>query len=289
MIWIALALLGALAHALYSIAVKRYLQDYRPAHLAGRAFLTGGLILLALACARGLPETGPLFLPALAASSALNAAAVWLTYRALAETDISLAVPMLSLTPIFLVGPSYLLLGEAPGAGGAAGIVLIVAGSYVLGTGGGEGGVGVLAPIRALWMRRGTAMMAGVAIIYSLTATLDKVLILQSDPFFGLGLDLLAIGALFWVLILASGGTPAGPPPAGRAVAITGGLLAFEILSVGLALSLQIVPYVISVKRTSILFAVVIGGFIFKEASPGRRSTATAVMVVGTVCILLFS
>ncbi|WP_342678103.1 DMT family transporter [Methanofollis sp. UBA420] len=286
MIWIALALLGAFAHALYSIAVKRYLRDCSPASLAGPTFLAGGLVLLALACARGLPETGPLFLPALAASAALNAAAVWLTYRALAETDISLAVPMLSLTPIFLVGTSYLLLGEVPGAGGVAGIVLIVAGSYVLGSGGGEGGV--LAPVRALWMRRGTAMMAGVALIYSLTATLDKILILQSDPFFGLGLDLLAIGTLFLVLTLASGGTPTGPPPAGRVVAVTGGLLALEILSVGLALSLQIVPYVISVKRTSILFAVVIGGAIFGEAALGRRSAAAAVMVAGTVCILLF-
>ncbi|WP_067049907.1 EamA family transporter [Methanofollis ethanolicus] len=218
MIWIALALLRALAHALYSIAVKRYLQDYRPVHLAGRAFLAGGLILLALACVRGLPETGPLFLPALTASAMLNAAAVWLTYRALAETDIFLAVPMLSLTPIFLIGTSYLLLGEVPGAGGVAGIVLIVAGSYVLGTGGGEGGV--LAPVRALWMWRGTAIMAFVALIYSLTATPDKILILQSDPFFGLGLDLLAIGALFQVLTLARGGTPAGPPPIGRAVAV---------------------------------------------------------------------
>jgi uncharacterized membrane protein len=281
MIWIALALLGAFAHALSSIAVKHYLRDCSPAGLAGPTFLTGGLVLLALAVVRGLPPTGPLFLPALAASSALNAAAVLLTYRALAETDISLAVPLLSLTPIFLVGTSYLLLGEVPGMGGVVGIALIVAGSYVLGSGGGESGV--LAPFRALWVRRGTAMMAVVALIYSLTAALDKVLILQSDPFFGLALDLLAIGAIFRFLP----GT-AGPPPAARAVAVTGGLLALEILAVGLALTLQIVPYVISVKRTSILFAVVIGGAVFGEAAIARRSAAAAVMVAGTACILLF-
>jgi drug/metabolite transporter (DMT)-like permease len=281
MIWIVLALTGAFAHALSSVAVKRYLRECTPAGLAGPTFLTGGLVLLALAVVRGLPPTGPLFLPALAASAALNAAAVGLTYRALAETDISLAVPMLSLTPIFLVGTSYLLLGEVPGMGGVVGIALIVAGSYVLGSEGGEGGV--LAPFRALWTRRGTAMMTVVALIYSLTATLDKVLILQSDPFFGLALDLLAIGAIFRFFP----GT-AGPRPAARAVAVTGGLLALEILAVGLALTLQIVPYVIAVKRTSILFAVVIGGAVFREAALPRRSAAAAVMVAGTVCILLF-
>lgn len=287
MLWIALALSGALAHALYSVAVKRCLRTCSPARLAGRTFLVGGSILLVLSCVRGLPATGPLFFPALAASSALNAAAVWLTYRALTETEISLAVPMLSLTPVFLVGTSYLLLGEVPGAGGAAGIVLVVAGSYVLGSGDGEGGI--LSPFRALLKCRGTAMMAVVALIYSLTAVLDKVLILQSDPFFGLGLDLLAIGVLFIALTLVTGKTAADPPPARRAVAITGGLLALEILSIGLALTLQIVPYVISVKRTSILFAVVIGGIVFEEAALGRRTVGAAVMVAGTACILLFS
>ncbi|TAJ44445.1 EamA family transporter [Methanofollis fontis] len=280
MLWTALALTGALFNALYYITAKHWLRRCPEPLLAGSAFLCAGLILLLIAAITHLPLPGPEILPVLTVSAILNTAAVRLTFRALATTDISLAIPFLSFTPLFLVLTSWLILGERPGAGGMAGILLIVAGSYLLG-----GSGGISAPFHALSSHPGAALMLCVAAIYSITANVDKILLINAGLFVGYGIDLLCIGCFLLIFAAFDRSSLHGcgvlPP------LVLGGLLAIEIMAIGSALLIQIVPYVISVKRTSILFAVLLGGALFREGERLRRGLSAGMMVAGAACILL--
>ncbi|MBP7120824.1 MAG: hypothetical protein WC502_05780 [Methanolinea sp.] len=61
-----------------------------------------------------------------------------------------------------------------------------------------------------------------------------------------------------------------------------------EAILINLAYTLSIVPYVISIKRLSIFFAVLFGGYFLFEGSIRSRVPGSLVMVAGTVLIALW-
>jgi uncharacterized membrane protein len=59
-------------------------------------------------------------------------------------------------------------------------------------------------------------------------------------------------------------------------------------VTVNTAYLLQIVPYVIAIKRMSIILIVLYGTIIFREKEIVRRIAGAALMVFGAVLILSF-
>ena len=62
----------------------------------------------------------------------LDIIALLLYMKAIKVSPLSLTLPFLSLTPVFLIGTSYIILGERPDRSGFIGIVLVVIGAYLL-------------------------------------------------------------------------------------------------------------------------------------------------------------
>jgi hypothetical protein len=134
---------------------------------------------------------------------------------------------------------------------------------------------------------------------------------LNSDPFFGMALTVLAIGVAFVLMSaypLISGRNislqkrtdNAGPAPVSGYFAfqyrkylalaiLIGVFVAIEASSINIAYTLQIVPYVIAIKRLSIIFVVLYGTMVFSEHEIGKRLTGAALMVTGALIILLFA
>ena len=100
MLWILLALLGAIANASYFIIIKRHIATLDPKVLTGAGFTCGGLLLLAFSAIRGFPVTGEDLYSAVAVTAVLNIISLALIFRALSSTDLSLSIPMLSFTPV---------------------------------------------------------------------------------------------------------------------------------------------------------------------------------------------
>ena len=121
MLWIFLALLGAVTNAGYFIIIKRYIATLDPKVLTGVGFTCGGLLLLAFSAIRGFPVIGQDLYPAVAVTAVLNIVSLALIFKALSSTDLSLSIPMLSFTPVILIGTSYLLLDEVPSLAGISG------------------------------------------------------------------------------------------------------------------------------------------------------------------------
>ena len=68
-----------------------------------------------------MPETDSTFWAALITALPLEVTAFILYIRALKESPLSLTIPFLAFTPVFLIVTSFLILGELPDKSGAGG------------------------------------------------------------------------------------------------------------------------------------------------------------------------
>lgn len=309
MLWILLALLGAVTNASYFIIIKRYITTLDPKILTGVGFTCGGLLLFAFSAIRGFPVIGQDFYTAVAITAVLNIISLSLIFKALSSTDLSLSIPMLSFTPVILIGTSYLLLNEIPSLSGVAGICIIVIGSYVLNISAGD--KHFLDPVKSMLRNRGSWYMLIVAFLFAVSINFDKIALINSDPFFGMALTVLAIGVAFVLMAAYSlnslrnislqkpaengdqapkSGSPAFPYRKYLPLVILiGAFVAIEAGSINVAYTLQIVPYVIAIKRLSIIFVVLYGTLVFSEHEIGKRLMGAALMVAGAIIIVLFA
>jgi drug/metabolite transporter (DMT)-like permease len=303
MFWFPLALLGALSQATYSYSVKVLLRWIPPFLLAGYSFLAASLVLFSLILASGIPPLGPGLVPAVAATVIINTVATILFYRALSTTDLSLCVPMLAFTPVFLILTSFVILGEIPSPAGAFGIVLVAAGAFLLTRKSGHGqSASLLTPFLTLRRDRGVRSMLVVAFLYSLSVNYDKEVVLNSSPLFGSALILFLLAIIFLLIAVSAGTTwsftaqepdpvPSHPPfPYSRffTVGAVGMMLALEGISINTAYTMAIVPYVITIKRLSIFFSVLFGGLLLHEQYIRGRMFGAVVMIAGAVVIGLW-
>jgi uncharacterized membrane protein len=86
--------------------------------------------------------------------------------------------------------------------------------------------------------------------------------------------------------------TPALSVPQKQFIILTlliGLFVAIEAASINVAYTLQIVPYVIAIKRLSIIFMVLYGTIVLSEGDISKRVTGATIMVLGAMIILLFA
>lgn len=141
------------------------------------------------------------FFKSILTTGLLNIIAVVFYYKALKSTDISLAVPMLFFTPIFLIVTSFIFLKELPSIFGISGILLIVIGSYILNM---TKNIRHLSdPFKNIFETKGIFYMLIVAFIFSISSNFDKLVVQNSDPYFGSSLVNLLLGCFFLGLSLA--------------------------------------------------------------------------------------
>jgi drug/metabolite transporter (DMT)-like permease len=286
--WTLLALTAALGTAAREALMKSVMRD---GDAVAVAFLISA-IAAALLLPAGLLLTGPGvsdgFWAALIVSGCINAAAAVMTARAVHVSDLSLVSPLQALTPIFMIGTGMIVLRELPPLSGALGIVVIVAGAYVLNVR--EPVRSVLAPFRALLREPGARLFLGVAAIFAVSGVYDKVGVTASAP-------LLWAGALNAFVGTALGGALLVRREGGRAAAVLRRaparvLLAGLVVAIALAAQMSALPltlaaYVIAVKRTSVLFSVLAGALLFRERSLMPRLTGAAIMLAGFVLVTL--
>jgi drug/metabolite transporter (DMT)-like permease len=221
-----------------------------------------------------------------AAMLPLEITAALLYMQALKVCHLSLCIPFLAFTPVFMILTGQVFLGEALNRWGILGVLFIAGGSYTLSLG--LGGTGIWAPFKALARERGPGLMLAVALIYSCTAALFKKAVLHSDPaFFGVFYPMLISGVML-------GGYPLMREPQGLTLRsiwgwglLLGFFIALSILTVAQGLTLAPAAYVIAVKRLSLLFSVILGGMWLQERPFLPRLLGASLMCGGVILIAL--
>ena len=235
----------------------------------------------------GMPEVSSSFWLPFAVSLGINLVA-WPTFvKSVRLSDISLVMPLLAFTPVFVLAIEYLLLGASPGRYGLAGILLIVVGAYVLNLR--EGASAALDPIRSLASDRGALLMLFVGAIWSISATVEKIIVTSSSPSF----YMTSFGAMFAVCflpVMRKFGAPSVEEFRRNWLILAGaGLLtgAMALAQMTAIKTTPLVNYVISIKRAGMLVSVLFGWLVFGEKNIFFRLVGAVVMIGGVGLIKL--
>ncbi|MCK5082452.1 MAG: DMT family transporter, partial [Candidatus Omnitrophica bacterium] len=130
--WIPLILATAFFVSLQDVLGKKIIDRVDPHVVAWGWFFFSLPLLTGCLIIDGIPPLDSLFWKSLIISTVLLTFASILYFKAIKYSDLSIAVPMLAFTPLFLLITSPIILGEFPGFLGIIGVLLIVIGSYVL-------------------------------------------------------------------------------------------------------------------------------------------------------------
>ena len=284
--WLFLSLASGISVATKNVITRKlvFLTDQRVILYSKYLFVS--LFSVLLIAFTGVPEIKPAFYYSIAIASVLDVIAAWCFLNAIASAQLAKTFPLVAFTPIFAIGTAFFVLGETPSVPGLAGILLIVCGAYLLRAEGVR--IGLLVPIKLLVKEKGPRYMLIAAFLFSFLAVFFKKAILNSSPFFAFGVTQLlstlfltlfflkkrTLGVLFRktadnfkLLFIAS------------IVGFLAGLTLFAAFQHGPA------AYVISVKRISILFTIILGYIFFKEEHLVRSLIIGCIMVLGIFLI----
>ncbi len=283
--WFPIALFSALALSTADALSKRELKHTEDIVIAWVREGYAVPFLLIVLFWIDIPPLDSTFFLTLALLVPLEIFALFLYVKAIRLSPMSLSIPFMALSPVFIIFIAFLLLGEVPSVAGVIGIVLIVAGVYTLNAG--AYSAGILGPFKAILKEKGSVLMIMVAVIYSITGTLGKVAMQHSSPvFFGAFYSIILTFAMS-IYLIAKGrlGMVVSRPASFLPIGLCTALMA---LSHFVAISNTQVSYMISVKRTNLIFSVLMGWFFFKETNIRQRLLGSVIMAAGVFLIVLF-
>ncbi len=287
MTWLALSLITAIAVAIRDTTVKVISRDREPMEIAALELFWSLPLLAAAFFFVPRPPLDSTFWQMLLLSLPLNWLAYILYLRAISLSPLSLTVPFLAFTPVFMILTGQIVLGETATIWGVVGIVMIVGGSYVLNLP--RSGEGMLAPLYALASEKGSRLMFATAAVFSLAAVVGKKGMIHSSPlyFSYLFFILFNITLLTGIALVRRIHFQSLIINRRRGIAL-GCLLFIHVSCHGLAIAISTAVYMVAVKRSSILFTMILCWLILKEQHMAVRGFATVLMFIGVLIITLW-
>ena len=285
--WLLFALLNPVADAFRSVFAKKASKDYKPLVIAWAKNFLPTIIFLPFLFFIDI-QINTKFIFGFTGTWLINVAATIIYMKAISEGEISVVMPMLSFTPVFLLVTSPLIVGEIPNGYGIAGVLLVVLGSYILHS---EGKNDFLAPIKSIITQKGTRLMLLVAFMFSFSSNFDKVAIQNSSVMQHIVFANIFLFSSFSIINLIKKNHKVfrdDNPAARKNLLIISLFTASMFIFHLFAISMTLVVYVIALKRLSGLIAVILGKIFFNEGNIRNRLTGAAIMSAGVFLIVFW-
>lgn len=288
--WLYFALVAALLTSILPVINKRLLAD-TPVTVVAWGVNAFSLPLLGLASIvlLPIPTVDEVFWLGIAGSALLNLVATLISTQALKLGDASLVTPFLTFNPAFTLLVAAFTLDESPSNLGAVGVLVIVAGGYLLNVE--EQQRRWFAPFKAMIAQPPILLAISASFIWGLTPITEKIAIQHSQPE---NAPLVAFGstAVMSLLLLPLMLKQAKAPLAQIANHRRGFFIAAIIAGVApvfgfTAIKLGLVGYVTAIFKLSTVATVVWSAFFLGEAGMRQRLTGSLVMVGGALLIAL--
>jgi drug/metabolite transporter (DMT)-like permease len=230
----------------------------------------------------------PIFL--IFCSALFAAISFYLVARGVRHLEISTVSPLLALSPGTSSLLAFLFLGEVLSFYKIMGILLMILGSYILTM---QAGKGLLEPLRIVKKSKYIQFILISLVLYSFGAVFDRTILTTFDvsvPVYIFFVHFF-ISLLYLPMSWAFGGSLRGVintmktsgPDVFMAAIFTVGYRYFQMQ----ALALVYVGFVSAIKRSSTFFTTFIGGELFHEEHLARKLLASAVIIAGTLLIVL--
>jgi len=242
-----------------------------------------GFLVLALYSGQNIFDISPFSLGLVALTAALAALAGVLILISLKKGDLSLIAPIQTLTPLFVLIIAIFFLKQSPGPVGLIGILLVVIGGIFLDKNPHESVVSVLKRIVSY---QPALIAVAAAVLFAIASILDQIGLESA----GIGIWILYVYFFIFlfltpVVVLSRRKTlPALKNHLPLLVFVTG----FHVLAIFLqfsALTLKSASYVMSIKRLSSVFAVLLASIFLKEKRAVSRIPGAVIMVAGAILI----
>jgi len=286
MIWFIFAFLSAFFDALKNVFSKINLKTIDEYIVAWSLRFFTLPFLIPLLYLIKIPPLKNQFWIALFIGGSLNVLTTILYMKSIKSSDLSLTIPMVTFTPLFLLITSPLIVGEFPNLLGIIGVLLIVLGSYLLNIK--QTTKGYLAPFKALLKEKGPRIMLLVAFIWSITSNFDKIGVQSSSPIFWvIAINTFVTLALFPIMLFKSQKFLKKIFKNLKSLFSIGLFNGLTLIFQMIAINLTLVAYVISIKRSSAIISVLFGYLVFKEKEVKERLLGTIIMLIGVLLIML--
>ena len=285
MIWVLLSVLAGLGDSFSFFSMKKIRLDPMVI-IVLRALITLPFLSIGFLFYNFVPISTK-FVTILIINSAIIVVALILIIKSLKLAPFHKSVPMLSFTPVFLLLTSYLMLGEFPTTAGLFGILLVVLGAYFINLT--DLKEGFTQPIKNIFKNKGIRYMFFVSIILSIAANLTKTGIQLSNPVQYMASHYILVAPILLVFYFnkIKRSIPKIKKDLKFILLLGLSTAATEIL-ISIAFLLTIVPYAVSLKRSSVIFSVLIGHFILKEGHFKRAIFGSSIMFIGGLLITIF-
>ena len=273
-----LAFATAVSEALKDITSKYNLHHIDEYTAAFSMHLVQTLLLLPLILYFGFESMSPRFLWALLASSILQLGVILLYFKAIKRSELSVTVPLITLTPLFMLLTSPIIIGEFPSAMGVVGIVLIVVGTYISNIS--EDPKKIFAPFVSLVKNQGSRYMLLVAFIWSITANLDKIGVEETSPiYWAFSKDFVILFYLIPILAIKSKKPLLQMNNRKWPLLMVGFFKSTSVVSQMFAIQFILVPYVISIKRASSVF-IILFAFLYMNERKNFRNRMFGILII---------
>ncbi len=288
--WYIFALISALFSAMAAIGEKKTL--FKENALEFSAVLAIFNILLSIPFIFYI-NFNALPMPALAVlygKSILGMCSFLFIMYGIKNLEISGALPILVLTPGLVAFFAFILLDESLSTWQIVGLILLLVGTYILQL---VHKKDLLEPFKIFVKSRGHRFLLGALIIFTITSLLDKWLLrdFKLPPYTMLTFQHLFLGINFFFLTLIRKKSTSTilhtMKNSWKPILLVSAFTIVYRLTQIFAVKSGSVALVLALKRTSVFFAVVIGGQIFKEHYLLRKSIATIIMLVGAAMVII--
>jgi drug/metabolite transporter (DMT)-like permease len=246
-------------------------------------------IFLLLFFVGGIPKTTTGFYLYMGASGVLDTIAAVIGFIAIKRSSISLISPIGAFGPVFTTAIAIFALHEVPTPLKFFGIILVVAGAYLLNIVNVR--QGIMEPFRKLFSDKGVLLFLIANLLWGITPIFQKKAIFETSPQIPLFASL--IGFVVGFILL----TPFALKKTMKSLTeikknanlfIIGGIgTAFSQAAAFAAFALVFVGFASSIFRLSSLFTIILGAIFLKEKHIGERLLGATVMLLGVLLIAL--
>ena len=214
----------------------------------------------------------------------IGALAFLFVMLAIKNLEISGALPLMILTPAFFI------LGENLSALEIVGLGTLLMGIYILET---STTSSMLESLKVFRTSRYKRYLVGAILLFTISTLIDKFLLKnhQLAPISFLFFQQIFLAINFVIIYLLSKGKVSSLTKS-VSIKMVLSVLLISLFTIGYrytqleAMKIAPVALVLSIKRTSIFFAAIIGGRIFSERALLRRGIATLFLLIGVYLIV---
>lgn len=290
MTWFFIALTSSLLSASAAIAQKKVLFNRSPLEFSFLLAIVNLVFSLPFFFAVNYATINTSNLSLLFVKSLIGVAAFLCVMSALKNLQISNALPLLALTPGFVAIFAFFLLGESLKTTEIIGLITLIAGTYILES---KNLKEILFPLNVFIKSKYHQYILLALLLFTASSIMDKLLLVKMNlsPISLTAFQHLFFAILFAVIFYSFKNNRENIVGKFQKKDL-GWIALISLLTIGyrytqvLSISLASVALTLAVKRTSVLWATLIGGKIFKDTNLLKKTFAVLFILLGALLIL---